>query len=182
MKVGRFYLFKYKLLNEKSDIFSDIIMETIFIWRNMTKSTVALSRVCRAPASPTILWKKSVYQSSFTVTLSRLSLKLWCWPIKNFTKEIGNKICLLQLSVQMKPCKYLEKSKRAVDCKFIADLFLSLIYISNLLFKSTISIKFSGEDYHRIRLYAEASVRSCLTKLVFLKNFQKSQYYKISKQ
>ena len=61
MKVGWYYLFKYKLLNEKSDIFSDIIMETIFIWRNMTKSTVALSRVCRAPGSPAILWKKSVY-------------------------------------------------------------------------------------------------------------------------
>ena len=71
----------------------------------------------------------------------------------------------------MEPSKYLEKSKRAVDCKFIADLFLSLIYISNLLFKSTISNKFSGEDYDRIRLYAEAAVCSCVTNLVFLKNF-----------
>ena len=61
MKVGWYYLFKYKLWNEKSDIFSDIITETIFIWRNMTKSIVALSRVCRAPASPTVLWKKSVH-------------------------------------------------------------------------------------------------------------------------
>ena len=46
MKVGWCHLFKYKLLNKKSDIFSDVVLETIFSWGNMNKSSVASSRVC----------------------------------------------------------------------------------------------------------------------------------------
>ena len=83
MKVGWCHLFKYKLLNKKSDIFSDVVLETIFSWGNMNKSTIASSRVCwHLLLQP--FFGKSVQQYSFIVTLPQLSLKLRCWPTQNF--------------------------------------------------------------------------------------------------